>query len=730
MNVTRHLQRGFALPTILIASVVMLIVLISAVSATASIRSALDGQYYDRLAREAAESGIARANACLQESAFIVKWSNTNKLYPNTTCSGGSSCTNDASCFVVSNGAVRTTFEVGEPVSFSTAQTVTATGKVELVRPSGAVWRTYTASTSARVGIDLNLNTVAFGYNGRLGGAFFATIAADGKMRAAGFNGDGQLGNGTTASTTVPTPFQLNGADRAVGIYTNFVSQGFNMFAITDKGDVYGAGLNEYGQLGDGTKTDRTIPVKFGLPAGVKATHVATGGRASFVVGSDNNVYAAGVCANGMLGTNYTISGCSDRTSYARVALPAVNVNDPNTLPTNEIVIDAYTVYIRMQGGRVYGWGRNNHGHLADGTFNDTSVPKKIGTYGDTGQPKATDIAFDGDTVYIVDDQGGIKGAGRNDFGQLGGDGIPIYLASANKCLDNKNQNGLDLQLYTCNGTAAQKYTFRSDGTIYNANTNKCVDNKNANGVDLQLWTCNGALAQKFVMRADGSIYNAKSNKCINNLGYDGVSLGLWDCVGTANETFSLPDVPNLVNFALPAGAGKAMKVTTDQWFVSVLTDNGQVWSAGRNDVGQLGNGQTKLINPYPVKFNLPSGVTATDINSAAYYASGGANNWSNTFVIGSDGKVYGAGDNAYGQLGDGTTTSRSTPVAMDVIDGTGIRAKSVVSGYGTTIVITYNKKLYTVGNNSNGQLGDGTTNNSSTPKANKYTNVLPIAIF
>lgn len=689
MNVTRHLQRGFALPTILIASVVMLIVLISAVSATASIRSALDGQYYDRLAREAAESGIARANACLQESAFIVKWSNTNKLYPNTTCSGGSSCTNNANCFVMSSGAVRTTFEVGEPVSFSTAQTVTATGKVELVRPSGAVWRTYTASTSARVGIDLNLNTVAFGYNGRLGGAFFATIAADGKMRAAGFNGDGQLGNGTMTGTTVPTPFQLNGSDRAVGIYTNFISQGYNMYAITDKGDVYGAGLNEYGQLGDGTKTTRTTPVKFNLPAGVKATHVGVGGHATFVLGDNNNYYAAGLCGNGMLGTNYTISGCSDRTSPARVALPTPNVNDANTLPTDDIVIDAQTAYVRMQGGKVYGWGRNNHSQLGDGTTTDNSLPRQISVHGNPGQPKAIDIAFDGDTVYVVGDNGEVRSYGRNDYGQMGAEDITIFLPSAGKCLDNKNQNGLDLQLYTCNGSAAQRFTFRSDGTIYNANTNKCVDNKNANGVDLQLWTCNGALAQKFLLSITG-------NK----------------------------------KFALPASAGNAIKVTTDQWFVSVLTDKGEVWSAGRNDSGQLGNGTTATITPYPVKFQLPTGVKAVDVATTAFYRAGSPET-SNTFVVGSDGKVYGAGDNEFGQLGNGTTSNyQSTPVAMDVIDGTGIRAKSVVSGYGTTIVITYNKKLYTVGNNSNGQLGDGTTNNSSTPKANKYTNVLPIAIF
>jgi alpha-tubulin suppressor-like RCC1 family protein len=66
----------------------------------------------------------------------------------------------------------------------------------------------------------------------------------------------------------------------------------------------------------------------------------------------------------------------------------------------------------------------------------------------------------------------------------------------------------------------------------------------------------------------------------------------------------------------------------------------------------------------------------------------------------------------------------------MQAINGSTVKAKDVVSGYGTTVVLTEDGKVYTVGNNGNGQLGDGTTTNSSTPKANRYTNVLPVTSF
>ena len=173
--------------------------------------------------------------------------------------------------------------------------------------------------------------------------------------------------------------------------------------------------------------------------------------------------------------------------------------------------------------------------------------------------------------------------------------------------------------------------------------------------------------------------------------------------------------------------------MTTDQWFVSVLTDQGEVWSAGLNDQGQLGFGTgyaglNSAFRPTGSKFILPAGVKAVSTATTSYGGIGSPS--SNTYVIGDNGRVYGAGSNGYGQLGDGTTTGRSTPTTMQVIDGSSVRAQQVQSGFGTTVILTTNGKVYTVGNNSNGQLGDGTTTNSSTPKANRYTNVLPLTVF
>src|SRR5687768_16010565 len=88
MMITKKTSRGFALPTVLIVSVIILIVLFSSVAAATSIRAAMDSQYYDQLAREAAEAGIARAQGCLQQSASTATWSDAKLLTPWTNCNG------------------------------------------------------------------------------------------------------------------------------------------------------------------------------------------------------------------------------------------------------------------------------------------------------------------------------------------------------------------------------------------------------------------------------------------------------------------------------------------------------------------------------------------------------------------------------------------------------------------------------------------------------------------
>ncbi len=724
-----HKHEGFALPTILIASVVMLIVLVSAVTATESTRTALDRQYYNQLAREAAESGLAVAQLCLGANSYTPTWSSSYPLRPDRDCTGVNNISG-ASQYIFNQNNIRTTFTVPFPQDMTVSQLVTSTGKVELLRPStGQPWRTYTYSTSARIGVSLSLSTVVFGYAQEYG-SYFGTVTADGSLSMVGYNGWGQLSNGSFSDTLTPKKYILNGTDKPASVFTNFVSNGYNTFVLTNNGDIYGAGYNGNGQLGNGNTTSQNQATKFTLPAGKQGQYVAVGGFQTYVLTTDGNIYSAGMCADGRLGYNYTISGCTDQSSYKRVNLPAVT-SDPNTIPTTNIVTDYQSTFVRMQGGKVYGWGGNSKGTMANGANTALSSPVQVWDFGDSGKHKATQIATDGVTLWVVDSNGDVWASGDNQYGQMGA-GTPLAIDSVNgKCLDNKSQDGVTVQLAPCNSTVAQDWTWGTDGSLYVTigGAQKCLNSLSGDH-DMNLATCSGTTRQKWKLNDNRTISNVANGLCLNNGSNDGVTIIVYSCSGApANELFTFPDVRRMVPVNLSDVAGESVKVAPEQGYGSILTSNGQVWSAGVNNAGQLGNGTTAARQPYLVKFNLPSGVQALDVWSSSYLTTS-ETKYNNTFVVGSNGKIYGAGGNYFGQLGDGTTTNRSTPVAMNVIDGTNIKALQVESGLGTTIVVTDNHKVYTVGNNANGQLGDGTTNNSSTPKANQYTNALPITLF
>ncbi|MEU7868817.1 ricin-type beta-trefoil lectin domain protein [Dactylosporangium sp. NPDC049140] len=116
-------------------------------------------------------------------------------------------------------------------------------------------------------------------------------------------------------------------------------------------------------------------------------------------------------------------------------------------------------------------------------------------------------------------------------------------------CLDvrsSNSANGTPVQIYTCNGTAAQQWTYVEAGSTLRA-LGKCLDipgGSTANGAKLQLWDCNSTAAQVFIHRSDNTYYNPQANKCLddpNGSTTAGTQVQIWDCNGSGAQKFSLP---------------------------------------------------------------------------------------------------------------------------------------------------------------------------------------------
>ncbi len=144
-NTAGFTASGFALPTILIASIVMLTVLLVSVTSTTALRVAINNQYYSQLAQLAGEAGTAYAEACLHNNANIPTWSNAKPLTPATDCSGN--VQGGYPSYILTNATnIRSGFSIGMPIvdANGRATTVPNTGFVEITRESnGAVWRRY-----------------------------------------------------------------------------------------------------------------------------------------------------------------------------------------------------------------------------------------------------------------------------------------------------------------------------------------------------------------------------------------------------------------------------------------------------------------------------------------------------------------------------------------------------------------------------------------------------------
>jgi hypothetical protein len=151
--------------------------------------------------------------------------------------------------------------------------------------------------------------------------------------------------------------------------------------------------------------------------------------------------------------------------------------------------------------------------------------------------------------------------------------------------------------------------------------------------------------------------------------------------------------------FAITVQAIMVVSIAAGSEHTIGLKNDGTLWAWGWNLYGQLGDGTT--TDRYtPVQIG-------TDTNWTAIAAGSG-----HTIGLKNDGTLWAWGYNYYGQLGDGTTTDRYTPVQV----GTDTNWTAIAAGDNHTIGLKSDGTLWAWGYNNYGQLGDGTTVDKSSP--------------
>jgi alpha-tubulin suppressor-like RCC1 family protein len=156
-----------------------------------------------------------------------------------------------------------------------------------------------TTSPTPVIGLPSGVNATALTSSWEGSGALFA----NGDYYNWGYNAAGQLGNGTTTNSATPVKVDLAGPVRQVFQGGSGPKNG-QTIAILRDGDTWTWGDNDRGQLGIGTLTSSVVPVKVHVPKGVTFNTVSSGGYASYAIDSTGRLWAWGDNRSGQLGTS------------------------------------------------------------------------------------------------------------------------------------------------------------------------------------------------------------------------------------------------------------------------------------------------------------------------------------------------------------------------------------------------------------------------------------------
>ena len=194
-----------------------------------------------------------------------------------------------------------------------------------------------------------------------------------------------------------------------------------------------------------------------------------------------------------------------------------------------------------------------------------------------------------------------------------------------------------------------------------------------------------------FILKNDGTVW------CCGDNQYGQLGLGTSDT--NTHSKFVQVNINNVKQIACGA------------YFTFILKNDGSIWSCGQNSAGQLGLGNSTTYKTFTkVTTNINNDVA--QITCGLYH----------TFILKNDGTVYSCGYNTYGGLGLGNTTTYNTftKVTTNISN-----VKQIACGYHHTVMLKNDGTVWSCGQNTYGQLGLGnsTTYNTFTKMTTNISN-------
>ena len=534
------------------------------------------------------------------------------------------------------------------------------------------------------------------------GGTSACAVGVSGAVYCWGHGSAGQLGNGHYLNQN--TPVQVVGISNAIQVAVGGVQGDGQACAVTSSHDAYCWGFNNSGQLGDGNTSNIALPIRIKLPQNIGFVKAVAGGTFTCFIGTDSHVYCTGDNTAGEIGIG---------SAAASVLMPTL-VPNLNNITSGAAGNDWICAIDSAQN--LYCWGQNGNGQLGTGDNLSRSAPAKV----NVGWNAAGIGVAHGVSIAILPN-GTLK--------QLGSDGNFLIQSTLGVGMTFSNIVGAPESICATetNGTPhcwgyggylGLGYTSASNG--YNTpvdsyvNTfaplvpgmvvNPLVIGKTYNSVTLQ-WSSpvsNGLAITDYLVEYQTAGGNwvtfshtpttATSIEVIglqSNLSYE-FRVSAVSSTGSA----SLVGPSKLAQY--PASATSVGRVSACNLEVDGTV---QCWGLA----GYVGNG-TNTDQAYPQNVLLPE--LATAISSGSRYSC----------AIGKSGSVYCWGLNVPNGNGNPATYEYSPVKVTGITNAVKISVGMGTQGDATACVITSTAQGYCWGDNSTGQIGDGTLINRSIP--------------
>jgi alpha-tubulin suppressor-like RCC1 family protein len=636
------------------------------------------------------------------------------------------------------------------------------------------------AGASKLVPVEVDLSVLPAGVTIKdlaAGDVHTLALASNGTVWAWGQNTRGQIGVGEPIFETYAAPVQvlLDGGRGILAGIVAIAAAGHHSLALAADGTVWAWGQNDDGRLGDGTTTRRPAAVAVDLsplPAGVKVTAIAAGQVNSYAVAEDGSLWAWGGDVEGQLGNGPPAGSSSVPVQVA--GLSDVVEAGGGITGCFGAQCSAGTFHaVALDGsGRFWAWGRNDRGHLGDGTSTNRDAPVAVtgpsGTLpvavetGSSGGSPRSFARFDNGQIWgwgrgrialgtgregmvparLADLAGIVPRAVASDFGHtlvLAEDGTAWawgsngngQLGDGNAPQDSNTPVQVDfsalpegVRIVDVEAAGNSSYALADDGTVWawgnhdagqlgngtwaapiGSDVPAAVVGLDGVGLLTGIVQISASVdASDFVLALDAAGHVWTWGDCSLHTGH--VCLELCTAANNPCNTDPRPvcgpdqtlheciKEESRLSGVAAVSAGNRASVA--------LLENGTLWTWGRHDRGQLGNGTC-----------TPSGGAEVPVPVAAVQGLGSAvaidAGRDHVLALLQDGTVWGWGDNELAQLGNPprTTncgTAETVPLRVGGLDG--VTISSLASGAGYGLGLDSLGQIWSWGANVNGELG------------------------